>query len=235
MPALETKHQLANELSKYILEIFIIFVGISISFVFEEWRDDRRDLDVAKRNLQSLRSSLLQDTFVLTGMINLGQRFVYSSEKLSYFKADSEVADSLNQYIDHAASYLAFKPNLMAYNEISNAGHTNLIQNDSLRRAFLSYYTSIVPYCLEWVSVDKTQTMTELVPEMSIYFPVVVDSMNQVTAKDKTKALRQIKLRNLLLMNSAYKKEVIQTYIVTKRMAANLLKRVDDELDKGGK
>lgn len=174
----------------------------------------------------------MQDTLRLSFMINNGNKFVKSINKLTYFKLDSEITDSIDFHIDNAASYLAFKSNQMAYEEIRQTAHTHLIKNDSLKTLFLSYYTSIIPYCIEWCKVDETHTMTQLIPEMSIYFPVVVDSLNLVSSQAKAKYLRIKKLRNLLLANSIYKKEAINSFVFTKKATINLLKKVDDELSK---
>jgi hypothetical protein len=151
---------------------------------------------------------------------------------LVYFKKDSEITDSISFHIDNAAGYLTFKPNQMAYEEIRQTAHTDLIKNDSLKTLFLSYYTSIIPNCIEWCKVDETHSMTQVIPEMSLHFPAVFDSLNIVSASEKAKALRQKKLRNLLLTNATYKEVTIQTFALTKKYTIQLLKKVDDELKK---
>ncbi|WP_428659532.1 hypothetical protein [Runella sp.] len=225
------KHSFKVILEKYISEILVIFIGISISFFFDEWRENRSDEETVKKHLTVLRTNLMQDTLKLSFMINNGNKFVKSINKLAYFKHDSEITDSIDFHIDNAASYLAFKSNQMAYEEIRQTAHTHLIKNDSLKTLFLSYYTSIIPYCIEWCKVDETHTMTQLIPEMSIYFPVVPDSLNLVSSQEKANYLRTKKLRNLLLANAAYKKVTINAFVFTKKATVNLLKKVDDELN----
>ncbi|MBU6341311.1 MAG: hypothetical protein KGS48_07455, partial [Bacteroidetes bacterium] len=166
----KAKQSIINALKKYLFEVLTIFIGISISFLFDEWRENRKDEEIARKNLIFLRSNLVQDTLILTGMTEIGKASIYSINKLIYFNKDSEISDSLNAYIDKAAGYLDFKPNQMAYEEIKQTGNTSLIKNDTLKRSFLSYYTIIAPYSVEWCAVDKNQTMTQLVPEMSNYF-----------------------------------------------------------------
>ncbi len=228
----KTEQSFKNVLTGYISEVIIIFIGISISFLFDEWRENRKDDETAQKHLAVLRSNLIQDTLQLTGMIEIGKKSVRSTNKLAYFKLDAEIADSLDFYIDNAASYLNFKSNQTAYEEIKQTAHTNLIKNDSLKRAFLSYYTLAVPYCDEWCEVDKTQTMTQLIPEMTTYFPVVADSANIVPSKEKIQSLRTRKLRNLLLTNAAYKQETIKIFAFTKEVCKSLLRRVDGELER---
>ncbi len=228
----KTKYPFKAILEKYVSEILVIFIGISMSFLFDEWRQNRQDEATARKHLTFLRTNLIQDTLQLTGIVNYGNRFVRSIHQLTYFKQDSEITDSISFHIDNAASYLTFKPNQMAYEEIRQTAHTDLIQNDSLKTLFLSYYTSIIPNCIEWCKVDETHTMTQLIPEMSLYFPVVIDSLNIISASEKAKALRQKKLRNLLLANATYKQATLHTFAFTKKYTKKLLKKVDDELKK---
>jgi hypothetical protein len=219
-------------LEKYVSEILVIFIGISMSFFFDEWRENRSNDETIQKHLTALKTNLVQDTLKLNFMIDFGRRSVRSIHKLTYFKQESEITDSLDFHIDNAASYLAFKPTLMAYEEIRQTAHTHLIKNDSLKTLFLSYYTSILPNCTEWCKVDETHTMTQVIPEMSIYFPVVADSRNVVSPSEKAKALRGRKLRNLLLANAVYKEATVQTLSYTKKVTTNLLKKVDEELAK---
>ena len=232
MEGKKTKYSFKVILEKYVSEILVIFIGISMSFFFDEWRENRRDEETIKKHLTFLRTNLVQDTIQLTGMIHYGNQFVRSISKLTYFKRDSEITDSISFHIDNAASYLTFKPNQMAYEEIRQTAHTNLIKNDSLKTLFLSYYTSIIPGCIEWCKVDETHTMTQLIPEMSIYFPVVIDSLHIISPSEKAKALRQKKVRNLLLASATYKKATLYTFASTKNYTIHLLKKVDEELKK---
>ncbi|MBN8820936.1 MULTISPECIES: hypothetical protein [unclassified Spirosoma] len=228
----EEKHPFKVILEKYISEILVIFIGISISFFFDEWREGRRDDETIKKHLEFLRTNLVEDTLNLTSRIKHSSKLVNSINKLTYFRSDTEIKDSIHFHIDNAASYLFFKPNQMAYEEIRQTAHTNLIKNDSLKILFLSYYTSTIPYCTEWCKIDETHTMTQLIPEMSNYFPVVADSLKIISSQEITKALRLKKLRNLLLANAVYKKEGINSFITTKKIAIKLLKKVDNELQK---
>jgi hypothetical protein len=217
---------------KYISEVLIIFIGISISFLFDEWRDNRKDHETAHKNLTFLRSNLVKDTLILTGMMKMDRNLARSVEKLCYFKQDDEILDSINFYIDNSVTYMEFKANMMAYEEIKQNAQTSLIENDSLKIAFLSYYTSIVPYCNEWCTVEKTQILNELIPELSNYLPIVEDKFNVVSAKEKAKALKIKKVRNLMLTNLGYKQATINAMDLTKNMAKKLIKRIDKVLEK---
>lgn len=227
-----TNKKLKDVLIPYLFEIIVIFIGISISFLFDEWRDNRKDKELERKHLIDLKSNLQQDTFLMSRMIESGKNFVHSSHKLATFKNDKDILDSLDFHIDNATSYLLLKTNKTAYEEIKQTGHTGLITNDSLKKIILQHYTLVIPQGEEWGDIDKNYTMTYIVPEMSNYFPVVMDTTNMVSASQKIKALSIQKLRNLLLNNTIYKQETIKSFMRTKLYSEKLIKRIEKELEK---
>ena len=216
--------------SKYLSEIVVIFVGISISFWFDEWRDNRKDREIEREILLNLKANLAQDTTLLGGTAEMGEGLVRGINKLIVFKRDTEIVDSVSLLIDMAASYLGCPTNQTTYEEIKQTGHTSLILNDTLKRAILGHYTSVIPFAKEWAEVDKTHTMNQLIPEMSNYFPVVVDSLNTVSASQKVKFLKTPKLRHLLLTNLAYKKEAVKALNFASSNSKRLILRIDKAL-----
>lgn len=221
-----------NVFLNYAFEVMVIFLGISISFWFDEWRENRKDREMERKHLIDLKNNLKQDTFLLSQLIKGGNTFVNSSRKLATFKSDMDILDSLNFHIDNATSYLPLKTNQAAYEEIKQTGHTSLITNDTLKMIILQHYTLVVKQGEEWSEVDKNYTMTQIIPEMSHYFSVVVDTANMVSDAQKIKALRLQKLRNILLNNTAYKQAATDVFKTTKIYSERLIKKIEDELIK---
>lgn len=221
-----------SALKKYLSEIVVIFLGISISFWFDEWRENRKDRETEQKILQNLKENLVQDTIVLGGTLKMGETFIRGIDKLAAFKQGPEMIDSVNDYIDMAASYTGININQTTYEETKQTGHTSLIQNDTLKKAILGHYTTLIPYVKEWCEVDRTHTMTQVIPEMSNYFPVVMDSMNVVSASQKIKYLKTPKLRHLLMTNLAYKKEVLKALNIANVNSKRLIARIDKVLKK---
>jgi hypothetical protein len=218
-------------LKEYFSKIIAIFLGISISFWFDEWREDRKAREMEQKILLSLRSNLTQDTFVLGGTAKMGEDQIRGVHKLIAFKRDSEIIDSVSFFIDMACSYTGCIINQTTYEEIKQTGKTDLIQNDSLKKSILGHYTSLIPYAQEWCEVDKMHTMSYLIPEMSNYFPVVLDTFNFVSNTEKVKYLKTQKLRNLLLANLAYKREAIKTLHFANAKTKKLIAKIDKVLD----
>jgi hypothetical protein len=224
------KYSFKAVLYKYIPEVIVIFLGISISFWFDEWRDNRKDREIEREILLNMKANLAQDTTVLGGTAEMGESLLRSINKLIVFKKDTEIVDSVSLLIDMAASYLGCPTNQTTYEEIKQTGHTSLILNDTLKRAILGHYTSVIPFAKEWAEVDKTHTMTQLIPEMSNYFPVVIDSTGMVSASQKVKFLKTPKLKHLLLTNLTYKKEAIKALNFANTNSKRLILRIDKAL-----
>ena len=168
-----TSKKFKNIFLNYAFEVMVIFLGISISFWFDEWRENRKDREMERKHLIDLKNNLKQDTFLLSQLIKGGNTFVNSSRKLATFKNDADIIDSLNFHIDNATSYLPLRTNQTAYEEIKQTGYTGLITNDTLKMIILQHYTLIVKNGEEWSEVDKNYTMTQIIPEISQYFSVV--------------------------------------------------------------
>ncbi|HAD11062.1 MAG TPA: hypothetical protein DCF33_01360 [Saprospirales bacterium] len=221
-----------DSLKKYLGEVVAIFIGISISFWFDEWREDRKDREMEQKILQNLKSNLMQDSMLL-GMSTKGMlRMIAGAEKLAQLKPDPSLTDSVSYYIDMAASYTGILANQTAYEEMKQSGHTSLIQDDTLKNFILGHYTSLIPYVQEWCEVDKTHTMTQLIPEMSNYFPVIIDTTNLVPAAEKIRYLQTPKLKHLLITNVAYKKEAFKAIEMAKGNSKRLIARIDKVLKK---
>jgi hypothetical protein len=221
-----------DALQKYLGEVVAIFIGISISFWFDEWRDNRKDREMEQKILQNLKDNLVQDSLLFGLTVQSAKGMVQGAEKLLHGKPDANMADSVSFYIDMAASYTGILPNQTAYEEIKQTGHSGLIQDDTLKRFILGHYTTLIPFVKEWCEVDKTHTMTQLIPEMSNYFPVIIDTLNRMPAAQKIKYLQTPKLQNLLITNLTYKKEAIKTIEMAKANTARLIARIDKVLKK---
>lgn len=51
---------------RYLSEVIVIFLGISISFWFDEWRNHRRERELEYKMLQNLKENLVQDTLLIS-------------------------------------------------------------------------------------------------------------------------------------------------------------------------
>lgn len=226
---LEQHPSIFKEIFKeYVQKIIAIVLGISISFWFEEWKNDRNDRETERKILLNLKENLAQDSLFQEGTAQMGENMINGINRL--IELNPGITDSVSFFIDMAASYTGCPVNQTIYEEIKQTGRTSLIQDDTLKKMILGHYTSLIPYVKEWCEIDKLHTMSHLIPEMSNYFPVVIDTFNMVSNPEKMKYLKTPKVRHLLLTNMCYKKEAIKCLHLAADNSKKLIKRIDKVL-----
>jgi hypothetical protein len=228
----QNKPNIKVTLLKYLSEIVIIFLGISMSFWFDEWRNNRKDRETEQIILRGVRDNLVRDTLSLRYMMRYGERIIICSNKFLALKDEKEIKDSLETYLDMALTSMSFNATQTTYEEMKQTGRTSLIQDDTLRKAIISHYTVVLGYCNEWTAADKSQTETQLIPEMMNYFSVVEDSVRPIPIAQKIEGLKARKLRNILLVNILCKKGTLAAYEQTVSRSKKIIGRIDKVLKK---
>jgi hypothetical protein len=228
----QNKPSVKVTLVKYLSEIVIIFLGISMSFWFDEWRGNRKDRETEQIILRGVRDNLVRDTLSLRAMIPYGVRIIECSNKLLALKDEKEIKDSLNTYLDMALTTMSFNATQTTYEEMKQTGRTSLIQDDTLRKAIITHYTVFMGYCNEWSAATRAHTDTQLMPEMTNYFSVVEDSVRPIPIAQKIEALKIRKLRNILLVNVLCKKSHLDVFEQTINRSKKIIGRIDKVLKK---
>jgi Family of unknown function (DUF6090) len=228
----QNKSSITTILLKYLSEIVIIFLGISMSFWFDEWREKRKDQEMEQKILHGLKDNLIRDTMMLSQMQLHADSFINCSTKLLALKPEKNVEDSLDIYLKTAATYMSFNATETTYEEIKQTGRTSLIQNDTLRKGIIQHYTVYLGLCNEWCAADKANTETQLMPEMLNHFSIVADTISPIPKAQKLKALKSRKFRNLLLANITYKQGVLRVVGYTLDNSKKNIRRINKVLNK---
>jgi hypothetical protein len=228
----QNKPNIKVTLMKYLSEIVIIFLGISMSFWFDEWRGNRKDRETEQIILRSVKENLIRDTLSLRYMIPYGEKIINCSNKFLALKEEKEIKDSLDTYLDIALTSMSFNATQTTYEEMKQTGRTSLIQDDTLRKAIIAHYTVYIGYCNEWTEADKAHTNTQLIPEMMNYFSVVEDSVRPIPLAQKIEGVKARKLRNILLVSILCKKGTLDAYEQMINRSKKIIARIDKVLKK---
>lgn len=120
-----------KSLGHYFFEIAIIFFGITLSFIFDEWRQSLKNKDWQREYYNLLISDIRNDS---TNIANLMKWVIFGEERI-----DALLANSGNTYSDVSkfskmmcVNY-AFKDEqrlLNSFEAIKNNGHLGLINNE---------------------------------------------------------------------------------------------------------
>ena len=137
---------------KYTLEFLVIFLGISLSFIINNWKETKRDEALEIKYLKSLKEEYVSN---LEGF----------DESFSYHKPRWENLDKFYKFstrnsfkeMDSIVNILtlnwSFNPNLGATNSLISSGYIELIKNDAIKKL-----VSRMPFLIEDYTEEEKRT-----------------------------------------------------------------------------
>lgn len=133
------KGLILSYLPVYAGELIIIFLGITLSWWFEEWRQDKQDRQRESLHLSNLSSNLETDS------LTISTELADMRESLRRLKAlekaiDTGKTDSLGHYVRSMILVAEFHPNDSEFEVIKSTGEIGLIVDDTLRRDIMTLY-----------------------------------------------------------------------------------------------
>lgn len=132
---------------RLLAEFGVIFLGISLSLMADDWRQSKVDRETERRSLQELLADLEADSANLETLRDaMAQQdvdavWVYSG----LGKAEVDV-DSALVRIRWLHNSISFEAPSAAYVGIRSTGQLGLIRNDKIRREIVDYYEESQPY-----------------------------------------------------------------------------------------
>ena len=128
-------------MKKYLIELLVIFVGISASFLVDEYREDLEIDKQVRKSLYSLQKELNSDIEHLKNLIN---NIDNSDDQFSFIlslKTSQSFTDSvLDKAWQTVTTPRGGKLNLSVFNAMEASGIIYKIDNDSVRGQILDLY-----------------------------------------------------------------------------------------------
>lgn len=129
-----------HPLSRFVLEIFSIFLGVTIAFLASHWNEQRKERTIERKTLKEISVELKSDINDIRGNMR-GHKL--GIEAVNFFQAysmgESVAYDSLNSSFDRLyRDYIAIT-NTTAYETLRSRG-IEIISNDQLRADIVELY-----------------------------------------------------------------------------------------------
>ena len=125
----------------HFIELFVVIIGITIAFTLEGWSNRKKDKELERNYLNSIRADLLRDkedlktaidsSKVLVGIIGETFQFTYSNADVKSYK---------RHHITAAYTPPYFHPKNGTYLSLINSGSLNLITDFDLKSSITSLY-----------------------------------------------------------------------------------------------
>ena len=118
---------------KYTLEFLVIFLGISLSFIINNWNETKKDETLEIKYLKSLKEEYVSNLELFDESFSYHkprwdnlERFYKFSNKNSFKEMDS--------IVNILTLNWSFNPNLGATNSLITSGYIELIKNDDIKK-----------------------------------------------------------------------------------------------------
>lgn len=128
-------------MKKYLIELLVIFVGISASFLVDEYREDLEIDKQVRKSLYSLQKELNSDIEHLKNLINNIDNLDDQFSFILSLKTSQSFTDSvLDKAWQTVTTPRGGKLNLSVFNAMEASGIIYKIDNDSVRGQILDLY-----------------------------------------------------------------------------------------------
>jgi hypothetical protein len=148
-PATRQKNKVTHLLKEmwpaYLVEVFVIILGISITLALEEWRDTAKEKHLEQIYLQNLLADIRLDIRSLKDLSASTQKILDRGNKLLSFSknpADKDFTyENVNADVRDILARPKFISNDVTFSDLKNSGNLHLIRDIQLKNLLFAYYS----------------------------------------------------------------------------------------------
>jgi hypothetical protein len=219
----------------YFTEVTIIFLGITFSFLFDQWRQERAQQQLQMETLgliakdvgDKMREANNDSIDFMRMALTIDTLFLMSRKPVALNSFDVKLQVDFITAIDIGSTHY-FQWNTATFQQLVSNGNIKSIKNDSLARTILQFYqgalysTYLNYNQLSAFKYGQMQSATVLVP-------AVFDNKNRMYVVDVNGMLRHpLVLSNMIQLKKMYRSCAFSDQNV-KRSATHVLKLISQE------
>jgi len=201
----------------YLIEIFVIILGISITLALEEWRDKSKESELAAIYEKNLLAdvdvdlaSLKQVEQSTTDLLSKGEELLNFIKSPSVNTLTSSRADSDIRSIIGREKFISSDA---TFSDLKNSGNLHLLDDIQLKNLLFAYY-SLAQIIKEAQDAEQQATIIIAGPYFLKHFPLGNDVGQQsVMDPRQLQALsRDVEFGNNVLLRVEIRKELLGDY-----------------------
>jgi hypothetical protein len=128
---------------KLLLELIVVFIGVSAGFLFDNFREERSDRKLEDKYLESFYNNLLADSAEIQNMIQSDQNNIDISRRtVASMQEGTLTNDSAVSIFSVMATYNNLNLEDATYESVVNSGNLGLIRDFGIREKIVYYYRS---------------------------------------------------------------------------------------------
>lgn len=206
-----------QNITKFIREIAIIVIGVSISFFVDKCKNNRQDEEAEKLLFQNLFADIQKDSIQLYELYEFTTMDRHKVERLYEQIEQPEIfKDSLLNFMKSISSSTAFSPMNITYEEMKQNGLSKLIKNKTIKRNIYELYSN---YYEDLKIVNEKVSISidfQMQPYMFKHFPFIKN--NNLTKAEQERLItitKDTEFRNLVHQSLSDKKMNEAAYLTT--------------------
>ncbi len=190
-----------KNLSYYLAELLILVLGISLSFILNEWRQERSERKLESELLTQFRENLILDSISLSAQVQSLDLRMKAAQNLLLVDESTPYTDTTARNLIFLMNFGAFYPTDITYQEMRSLGNSRLISNKELLQEMIQLYQSDFDLLAEWVDTDRSFVLNDLLPYMNSNLPFArglnYSSMTPAKKRQLMKVLNEDETRYL--------------------------------------
>ncbi|MCB0282191.1 MAG: hypothetical protein H6627_12900 [Calditrichae bacterium] len=210
------KKSTQTRITRYTLELFVIIFGISVSFLLNEWRENRQNFKAEGAALHAIYDDLIADSLVISNEAKLlANNQTYYNYFLKKVYSENANPDSIVRAIGAFAMYTTLETKNVAYEQLKATGQLGLITNKILLKEIVEIYTNEYGITRELSSIDKKMVLEQYIPYLLKESPLSLNDLNNNFDLKNPKYLKLIRDKtflNMFVININFKDQNIQRY-----------------------
>jgi hypothetical protein len=200
----------------YLIEIFVIILGISITLALEEWRDNRKEVDLEQSYLKNLLSDIETDLVSLGDRSENTKHLLERGNELLGFVRKPEGKPLSSKQIYEDVRAILDRPNFtsrdVTFSDLKSSGNMHLIKDLQLKNLLFSYY-NVTQNIREIQNAEQQATIILTGAYFIKRFPMydkLNDSVPQVS--NGVSELRSTEFGNNVLLRVLNRNELLEIY-----------------------
>lgn len=131
--------------SKLILELIVVFLGVTAGFILNNLRDNQEDKRTARKYIEGLKDDVNANIMELGNAIKADSIWLSRSGYAIRQMMNGDIeADSADALVMNMVWFSEFGPRTTTYDDMINSGNLNLIKNYDLRQSIVSYHKKVM-------------------------------------------------------------------------------------------
>lgn len=221
-----------TDFKKYLFEVLAIITAISMSFLFDEWRDKRKDRRDSVELLSSIAENLKTDTAQLT-LTRDYQKSMIATIRHVLTRPDALDADSLTAGLLAFQTYPTFRRTETAYLTMVQSGQSRVLTNKKLLNQINDLYQVQYHIIDEWTEIERRTVLERNIPYVNMHVPYVMYNYGILLSNSKFRTIvKNDEFRNLLTTDYGFKSAMDMFYGNAQKAVDSLLRNVNAEVKK---